>query len=384
MTFDTLRAIALMPELGPAWPLAFVLADMLFKNDGKLFPSIDRLCARTGYSRAKVKRDLATLRKLGYLIDTGARYGKTESIRGYRLNLPTLAALQKRMERRVTETLAQAASSGLTDEPTSEGEAGSPVSPLKTRKQAQNRNGSRLICSTEAGSPVSHISSKSKQKKQTGRCAPRAREKTARAKAPPSASGAALPGDEFEESVQRSKKLTASAESDESAKAALLTSIDALTAHLSEKGINSTDSKAQAVVKRWANDPRVTLDVIDEGIARLQEEDNVRSPMALLPYKVDAVLFEREHPAATPTLKRANGTPSSKPLSVWERKQIGRAKAIKGMTGHTPAGWEDFDFAAHTRNAKKGDVIDVEATPIDDRWLDDPRLDDSEEDDEQS
>jgi hypothetical protein len=52
VTFTTLCSVALMPDLGPAWPLAFVLADMVREQkDDKLFPSIGRLCVRTGFSR---------------------------------------------------------------------------------------------------------------------------------------------------------------------------------------------------------------------------------------------------------------------------------------------------------------------------------------------
>ncbi|MEM5326859.1 hypothetical protein VSR34_09660 [Paraburkholderia sp. JHI2823] len=102
MSLDLLRAVALMPELGSAWALAFVLGGMA-NRDGLLWPSIPYLSVRTGLSKGRVKCHMRKLRAAGLLIDTGARKGKSGRIVVYRLHLPPLAALQTEMERRFAE-----------------------------------------------------------------------------------------------------------------------------------------------------------------------------------------------------------------------------------------------------------------------------------------
>ena len=121
MSFDAFRAVTLMPELGSAWPLAFVLAGMA-DRDGLLWPSISYLAVRTGLSAGRVKRHMRALRAAALLIDTGARKGKSGRIVVYRLTLPPFVSLQTEMERR----LAKARSSDDIDSPIN-GVANAPI-----------------------------------------------------------------------------------------------------------------------------------------------------------------------------------------------------------------------------------------------------------------
>lgn len=215
------------------------------------------------------------------------------------------------------------------------------------------------------GSPVSHIYGKGIREKHTRRCAPAARAKRARGKAPPSASAAAaLPGEGDEpEKAKRATTMQCSKEAASPAEGSALVraesnAAESINEHLRERGINPTGRKAQAVVRQWANDPGVTLEVLDAALDRLAEADDVRSPMGLLPLLVQDVLIERAHPMAKRTKGRRGGLPP--PRTFQEAREAERRRVIEGLTGYRSPIFDDpFDDPKDDPN-----VIDI--TPNDD------------------
>ncbi|MFP3551950.1 hypothetical protein SB861_14675 [Paraburkholderia sp. SIMBA_049] len=340
-----------MPELGSAWLLAFVLADIANqKQGGKLYPSIEYLMARTGFSRAKVKRDLAALRERGILVDTGERCGKKRRIVVYVLRLRSLAALRKEIKHRADEVRTQDTRNGLTGEPINEDEMGSPMSPLNGGIWAQNDSGYGLKNAPDMGSPVSPRTRNRNKEENTAAAAAAAAAARActRENAPPSASAAAaaaLPDDEKTKrkpGVRRNKKPPAEAN-------------DALVAHLREYGINAAGKNAQAVLRKWANDSRVSRDVLDEAIARLKAKDDVRYPMSLLRLLVEDVLYEREHPIGEEGgLQPSRASGEHFDGFGFDERAKDRKRTLDGLTGRN----------RRTRLAEDPDVIDV--TPNDD------------------
>ncbi|SAK77760.1 hypothetical protein AWB81_03760 [Caballeronia arationis] len=314
MTFTTLASVALMPELGPAWPLAFVLADMVRdRKDDKLFPSIDHLCARTGFSRAQVKRHFATLRKLGILIDTGKRVGKTGRIHAYEFHVPPLAALRNKMKERLAQRSLpddhDEPSNGLTAEPITVTGNGLTDEPINGVKWAHLPNGKGLICSSLMGSPVSHIHGKSTRLKHTGQerhsHAPlntRARE------VPPSASAASLPDDNNERertkkapTVQRSKKSALLSQGDALTPLEVRERTKSMASYLRALGVIKRTA-VPAVIKQWAADPRVNIGMLAEAftVYATDRDPNARESICEFASMVTGLLCAR-------SVKRSKG-----------------------------------------------------------------------------